>query len=154
MTAASHLHQPSRTQEEGLALPPRPQVEASLSEKCDALLAFCQRAQELQSILRSPSAPPTSDFSVFGTTIQALKDGKLPGETPEKIALDLATLAVNHLGSHLGDSDSVYWLRVSSALAAATRSTMPDISERVGSARSDLLERQAQSTIAYQERFS
>jgi hypothetical protein len=129
-------------------------VEASLSEKCDALLVFCQRAMELKGTLRSPSAPPTSDFSAFRTTIQALKEGKLPEETPEKIALDLAALSVTHLGSHLGDTDSVYWLGVSSALSAATRSTMPHISERVGSARSDLLERQAQSTVSYQERFS
>ena len=147
-------HHPTSTEPQKLILPPAYEVEPSTDDKCDALLAFCERANELKRALCQSSPPKGSDLSDYVERLQAIKTGGEAGGTPETVAHDLATLVTTRLNCLPNAEDSQYWLTATSALAAATRETMPKLSSTLSSAQSRIIAQQAESTVPYPLRYS
>jgi len=157
----------SATLEAGLSLPPRPEIEVSHAEKCDALIAFCGRASELRRSL-SPTSPCVgSDLSLYVTLVQKMREGdsyrtsgsaeRLPtaaATTPDEVARDLATLVTTHLGGCNDPEDAQFWLAVTSALSAATRETMPTLSETLRTTQSTILGQNAKSPTRSRSYFA
>lgn len=142
MVRQSPRHENNTTDLGDLLVPPQP--EASISEKCDALLTFCERALELQDELLRDSSARRTDFTPYQTNLREIRatpsEGSEadPTKTPEAVALNLMTLAAAYLSTDLTHEQSIYWIRVTSALTAATRTTMPDLCELLIDTRSKL----------------
>ncbi len=142
------LHQNNRADLSDLSVPRQPtlapQPEATTTEKCDALLQFCERARQLQDNFSGHHSSPRTDFTPYQTILGEIRSTSSessesdPSKTPEAVALDLMTLTTAYLSSELTHEQSHYWLGVTSALTAATRTTMPALRERLINARSIL----------------
>jgi hypothetical protein len=147
MVRQSPRHESNPKELGELLVPPQPESislpEASVTEKCDALLDFCERALQLQDDLLRNSSPRT-DFTPYQTTLREIRATASEGseadaaKTPEAVALNLMTLASAYLSTDLTHEQSIYWMRVTSALTAATRTTMPDLCELLIDTRSKL----------------
>lgn len=161
MTADTTLTHALRTRPSELTLPQRPEVTATYTEKVQALLAFCERAIELQTTLRFQPSHQAPDFSTFISLLNDMKprsEGDLATpptaasmRSPEAVATELATLATAQLSSQLVGERLGYWLAVMSALSAATRTTMPNVSREVEEAQTTILKLRAESPSYYRE---
>jgi len=154
MRPANQLHHQTIPDLREAALPGRTLVEASLSEKSDALLAFCDRANFLKQTLCLTKPPKGGDFGLHTERLTTISKQVGAGETPEGIALDLATLVTTYLNSNLNAEEAQYWLAVTSALIAATRETMPKFSNSLNETRSAIFARQAEISVPYPERYT
>jgi hypothetical protein len=120
------------------------QPEGSITKKCDALLQVCERAVQLQDEFLRDTAAPRTDFELYKAVLREIRSTSSessesdPSKTPEAVALDLMTLTTAYLSTELTHEQSHYWLGVTSALTAATRTTMPALRERLINARSIL----------------
>lgn len=140
-------HENNTTDLGALFVPPQPEStplpQASITEKCDALLDVCERALQLQEELLHGSTPRT-DFTPYQTNLREIRTTPCEGseadptKTPEAVALNLMTLASAYLSTDLTHEQCIYWIRVTSALTAATRTTMPDLCELLIDTRSKL----------------
>ena len=149
MVPQSPLRQ-NRTEDLQSLIPPRQpelelQPEGSITEKCAALLQVCERAVQLQDEFLRDTTAPRTDFELYKAVLREVlstssKSSESPsGKTPEAVALDLISLASAYLSTDLSREQSHYWIGVTSALTAATRLTMPELNERLISARSILV---------------
>lgn len=123
-----------------LRLPPHHnhelKTEVPVSDKCDALLNVCERATKLQSELLIDSTAPRTNFTSYATVLHRIRsqsEGEslsFSSETPEGVAVDLFTLSSAYLSTQLTHDLFHYWVAVTSALTAATRATMPTLSDQ------------------------
>ncbi len=154
-TVDSFQQSSPRTGTDTLALPSRPEVSVSHADTCDALLGFCQRVTDLTKALLSDRTDQGLNVSLYTEILQEMKSDCAPlRRVPEELARDLATLVTTQLSSQIVTEHPQYWLAVTSALAAATRTVMPALSKELSESQSTILQHQAESTGPYQERYS
>jgi hypothetical protein len=151
----SSQHPSPRTATDTLVLPSRPDLSVSHADTCDALLGFCERVTGLTKALLSDRTDQGLNVSLYTEILQDMRSDSAPSSrVPEELARDLATLVTTQLSSQVVPEHSQYWLAVTSALAAATRTVMPALSEELSESQSTILQHQAESTGPYQERYS
>jgi len=149
MVPQSPLHQNRTADLQSLVVPRQTELmlqpEGSITKKCDALLQVCERAVQLQDEFLRDTAAPRTDFELYKAVLREIRSTSSESseppssKTPEAVALDLIILASAYLSTELSREQSHFWIGVTSALTAATRLTMPDLNERLISARSILV---------------
>jgi hypothetical protein len=118
-------------------------------------LGFCERVTGLTKALLSDRTDQGLNVSLYTEILQEMKSDSAPlRRVPEELARDLATLVTTQLSSQIVTEHPQYWLAVTSALAAATRTVMPALSKELSESQSTILQHQAESTGPYQERYS
>ena len=154
-TVDSFKQSSPRTGADTLVLPSRPEVSVSHADTCDALLGFCERVTDLTKALLSDRTDQGLNVSLYTEILQEMRSDSAPSRgVPEELARDLATLVTTQLSSQLIPERSQYWLAVTSALAAATRAVMPQLSEELSESQSTILQHQAEGTGLSHERYS
>jgi len=149
MVPQSPLHQNRTADLQSLVVPRQTELmlqpEGSITKKCDALLQVCERSVQLQDEFLRDTAAPRTDFELYKAVLREIRSTSSESseppssKTPEAVALDLIILASAYLSTELSREQSHFWIGVTSALTAATRLTMPDLNERLISARSILV---------------
>lgn len=151
----SSQHPSPRAGRDTLVLPVRPEVSVSHADKCDALVGFCERVGDLTKALLSEGPDQGLNVSLYTEILHEMRRDSAPlRRAPEELARDLATLATTQLSSQRLPEHSQYWLAVTSALAAATRTVMPELSKELSDSQSTILQHHAESSGPYQERYS
>ena len=137
-----------------VSLPSRPYTPAPHTSVCDALLAFCERATNITQTLGGSLKSQPIDLTPYINHLTRMQEAPTSGSeiSLKDLANDLSTFVTIRLGSHLSSPDAPYWIAITTAFAAATRTALPSLSELVTETQSEIIRQEAQSTIRYKER--
>jgi cytidylate kinase len=125
-------------------------------EVCDALLAFCDRATSITKTIGGSLKSEPVDLTPYVNNLTRMRENRSSSSelSLKDLAQDLSALVTIKLGSHLSTPDAQYWIAITTAFSAATRTVLPALSELVADTQSQIIEREAQSTIRYKERYN